>query len=45
VKFNIWNIEEMIGKDVGSGVLIGNWKCFNCKQPLIFDLIRGKVPT
>jgi len=45
VKFILWNLEEMIGKDVGSGILISNWKCFNCQSDLTFDIIRGKVPA
>ena len=43
LQFNIWNIEELIGKEIGSGIFISRFKCPNCEQnPLVFDLVRGK---
>ena len=44
IKFTVWNIEESIGEFAGGGVIIGNWKCFNCDSVLIFDLVRGSQP-
>jgi len=42
--FIIWNIEKLIGKDVGSGVYISSFTCPNCHLPTLkFDLVRGKV--
>ena len=43
LSFTIWNIEKLVGKEIGSGVFISEFICPNCQQkPLIFDLIREK---
>lgn len=44
IRFNIWNLEEIVGKGIGDGVQISNWKCFNCDVGLEFDIVRGRVP-
>ena len=44
ISFNLWNLEEIVGKGIGSGVIISRWKCFNCDSELEFDICRGKVP-
>ena len=43
MSFDIWNIEELVGKEIGSGIVISNLVCPNCLQKgLSLDLIRGK---